>query len=65
MKRLFIFLLIALYAMVSIGAEVLASASLKVMLVIPPRPITADMEDGIYDGYEISRSPDTLFITAD
>ena len=65
MKRLFVILLAALFSMGSIGAEVLASASLKVMLVIPPRPITADMEDGIYDGYEISRSPDTLFITAD
>ena len=49
----------------AIGAEVLASASLKVMLVIPPRPITVDMADGIYDGYMLSRSTDTIFVTAD
>ena len=65
MKRLFVILLAALFSMGSIGAEVLASASLKVMLVIPPRPITVDMADGIYDGYMLSRSTDTIFVTAD
>ena len=44
--------------------KVIASATLKVTLRIPPAPITETTPEGAHDGYTLARTSDTIYVTA-
>lgn len=44
--------------------KVIATATLKVTLRIPERPITETTPEGVHDGYTLARTSDTIYVTA-
>ena len=46
------------------GRDLIASATLTITMTVPPRPVTPDMEDGVYGSYELEKSGNTMHITS-
>ncbi len=44
--------------------KVIASATLTITLRVPERPVTPETEEGLYDGYKVEKTADTVFVTA-
>ena len=59
---LFIFALLCAYP--AYCEKTIATATLKVTLRIPPRTIDMAAPEGVYDGYTLAKSSDTIYITA-
>ena len=67
MRMLFICLILMITGMRPVAARTITTATLKVVLEVPPAPITCSTAEGFHeDGcYRVRKTEDTIYVTAE